>query len=387
MRVQHNIMALNANRNLNGNNNAVSKSLEKLSSGYRINRAGDDAAGLAISEKMRAQISCLTQAETNCNDGISLIQTAEGALTEVHDMLNRMVELAEQSANGTYEDSVDRANLQDEITQLKSEIDRIADSTNFNGIELLDGSLEFNVGTKATFESVGVTVKFENYGDLKVSDALGVAVATSGSVTVTAAVSSVATAKKETISTGVYRITYSIGASLTESEQEIADRYENVSFIVDVSGKKSSTTGALTAGDFEVTKNGLLSLQIGESSDQFNILKVAVNDMHVKALGVDTVDVGTQSGAQDAVKTIKDAINQVSSQRGTLGALQNRLEHTVNNLSVTNENITNAESRIRDTDMAKEMMTYTSKNILTQAAQSMLAQANQQPQQVLSLLQ
>ena len=387
MRVQHNIMALNANRNLGMNNSNVSKSLEKLSSGYRINRAADDAAGLAISEKMRAQISCLTQAETNCQDGISLIQTAEGALTEVHDMLNRMVELAEQSANGTYTDEIDRENLQDEVLQLQAEIDRIADSTNFNGIELLDGSLEFNVGTKATFESVGVTVKFENYGDLKVSDALGVAVATSGSVTVTAAVSSVATAKKETISTGVYRITYSIGASLTESEQEIADRYENVSFIVDVSGKKSSTTGALTAGDFKVTKNGLLSLQIGESSDQFNILKVAVNDMHVKALGVDTVDVGTQSGAQDAVKTIKDAINQVSSNRGKLGAMQNRLEHTVNNLSVTNENITNAESRIRDTDMAKEMMTYTSKNILSQAAQSMLAQANQVPQQVLSLLQ
>lgn len=141
MRIQHNIAALNSYRNLTGNNNAVAKNLEKLSSGYRINRAGDDAAGLAISEKMRAQITGLNTAQKNAQDGVSLVQTAEGALTEVHSMLNRMVELADQSANGTYDNEVDRANLQKEIASLKDEIDRIADSTNFNGINLLDGSL------------------------------------------------------------------------------------------------------------------------------------------------------------------------------------------------------------------------------------------------------
>ena len=164
MRIQHNIAALNSYRNLTGNNNAVSKNLEKLSSGYRINRAGDDAAGLAISEKMRAQITGLNTAQKNAQDGVSLVQTAEGALTEVHSMLNRMVELADQSANGTYDNPVDRANLQKEIASLKDEIDRIADSTNFNGINLLDGSLSTSTTTtlngKATNTDAAVDLKF-----------------------------------------------------------------------------------------------------------------------------------------------------------------------------------------------------------------------------------
>lgn len=277
MRIQHNIAALNSYRNLTNNNSAVSKNLEKLSSGYKINRAGDDAAGLAISEKMRAQITGLETAQKNANDGISLVQTAEGALTEVHSMLNRMVELADQSANGTYDDDTDRENLQKEVKSLTDEIDRISKGTNFNGINLLNGSLA--------------------------------------------------------------------GSGLT--------------------------------------------LQIGDTADDFNKLTVSIANMSAASLGIDTskIDISTQTGAAAAISLIKKAINTVSMTRGDLGATQNRLEHTINNLGVTTENITAAESRIRDVDMAKEMMTFTKNSVLQQSAQAMLAQANQQPQSVLQLLQ
>lgn len=281
MRIQHNIAALNSYRNLTNNNSAVSKNLEKLSSGYKINRAGDDAAGLAISEKMRAQITGLETAQKNANDGISLVQTAEGALTEVHSMLNRMVELADQSANGTYDDKTDRENLQKEVKSLTDEINRISEGTNFNGINLLNGSL---------------------------------AAAGSG-----------------------------------------------------------ATSG--------------LTLQIGDTADPFNQLTVNIANMSAASLGISGINISTQSGATNAISLIKKAINTVSMTRGDLGATQNRLEHTINNLSVTSENMTAAESRIRDVDMAKEMMAYTKNNILVQASQAMLAQANQIPQGVLQLLQ
>lgn len=267
MRIQNNIMAMNTHRSLGQNNNATAKSLEKLSSGYRINRAGDDAAGLAISEKMRAQIKGLETAQKNANDGISLIQTAEGALTEVHSMLNRMSELATQSANGIYQQE-DRDALDSEFQALVSEIDRIAEHTNFNGTALLDGTAD-------------------------------------------------------------------------------------------------------------------ITLQIGASSSE--TLDIAIADMNAAGLGVN-IDIKSQSDASTAIDTIKTAINTVSTERANLGANQNRLEHTINNLGVAEENIQAAESRIRDVDMAKEMMTFTKNNILTQAAQAMLAQANQQPQGVLQLL-
>ena len=272
MRIQHNIAAMNSYRNLTNNSSALSKNLEKLSSGYRINRAGDDAAGLAISEKMRAQITGLEAAQKNANDAISLVQTAEGALTEVHSMLNRMVELSIQSANGTYDNEVDRANLQQEVDQLLEEIDRIADTTNFNGIKLLGG-----------------------------------------------------------------------------------------------------------------TYNG--TLQIGDTAEAINQLSVPISATGVNGLNLDGLNIETQATASAAVQTIKDAINLVSQIRGKLGATQNRLEHTINNLSVQTENITAAESRIRDVDMADEMMAYTKNNILVQASQAMLAQANMVPQGVLQLLQ
>ena len=281
MRIQHNIMAMNAYRNYNNNTSALSKNLEKLSSGYKINRAGDDAAGLAISEKMRAQITGLETAQKNAKDGISLIQTAEGALTEVHDMLNRMVELATQSANGTFDNNVDRKNLQAELDQLRSEINRISDFANFNGIKLFDGSMS------------------------------------------------------------------------------------------------------------QLTASAGITLQIGDTSESFNVLSFTLGNMDAGCLGIsaDKVSITNAASAGVAISFIKAAINKVSTVRGQLGAYQNRLNHTINNLSVMTENIQDAESTIRDTDVADEMMAYTKNNILVQSAQAMLAQANQVPQGVLQLLQ
>lgn len=275
MRIQHNIAALNTHRNLGANQASAAKNLEKLSSGFKINRAGDDAAGLAISEKMRGQISGLDMASKNASDSISLIQTAEGALNETHSILQRMRELAVQSANDTNV-SADRTALQSEVSQLTEEIDRIAKNTEFNTQKLLSGGFK--------------TKKFQ------------------------------------------------IGANEGQS----------------------------------------INLTISS---------MAVSGLGIKVSGSGAMSISSQSGANKAITTINTAIEKVSSQRSNLGAVQNRLEHTINNLGATSENLTAAESRIRDTDMAAEMMAFTKNNILSQAAQSMLAQANQQPQGVLQLLQ
>ena len=401
MRIQHNIAALNSYRNLTGNNSAVSKNLEKLSSGYKINRAGDDAAGLAISEKMRAQITGLNTAQKNAQDGVSLVQTAEGALTEVHSMLNRMVELADQSANGTYDNAVDRANLQKEIASLKDEIDRIADSTNFNGINLLDGSL--STSTTATLKGAttstkaAVDLKFTfadqfNGKDIKVNlanaaaagDKIEATVAADGTITLKmdATKDHSASAIKEALA----------NAKLDDVAQE--DRAKMSSLLASATVTGAGTTGLANGDDFAekagtVTpaKGKSLTLQIGDTSADFNQMAVSVGDMHTDALGIADINISTQVGAQTAVDKIKTAINSVSSTRGDLGAIQNRLEHTINNLSVSAENMTAAESRIRDVDMANEMMAYTKNNILVQSSQAMLAQANQLPQGVLQLLQ
>ncbi|MBE5978979.1 MAG: flagellin [Paenibacillaceae bacterium] len=427
MRIQHNIAALNSYRQLGSNNTSVSKNLEKLSSGYRINRAGDDAAGLAISEKMRAQITGLETASKNANDGISLVQTAEGALTEVHSMLNRMVELATQSANGTYQDNVDRENLTKEVDSLKSEINRISEGTNFNGINLLDGSLGkttgvpqkmvgigssighttvtrasgaslsvdnsstttvdesqtvgIKVGTGANSSKITVTVTNNVDGSAKTSviDLKDVTTITNGTSAGTALASgtlqSGQTASIDLSSVGLGRIEVTVNNGQTEDADGLAGALGNATPII--SGKGTSPSTTVGSG---------LSLQIGDTGKDFNSITVSVGSMSSKALGLDSVDVSTQSGAKAAIKTIKDAINTVSSTRGNLGALQNRLEHTINNLGVTTENMSAAESRIRDVDMAKEMMNYTKNNILVQSSQAMLAQANQLPQGVLQLL-
>ena len=490
MRIQHNIAALNSYRQLSGNNSAVSKNLEKLSSGYKINRAGDDAAGLAISEKMRAQITGLETAQKNANDGISLVQTAEGALTEVHSMLNRMVELADQSANGTYDNETDRANLQKEVKSLLDEIDRIAEGTNFNGINLLDGSLsttELNVtatgqiadaaavitpkaaegaqslitgakgsatgtetltveyadangkvhsvkvdyapsGTDTTnvknmaealkkngelsasfdIEVQGTDIKLTSkvtgsqgakLTDVKTTDGAGGA--TKGQVTdgkdATVQVNKLAEAKVGQ-SFRLNGKTYEFVADTTKNPntegataivvgKEQVDTVANINKALEKEGVQA-TKGADSNVTFSAIQNGKgLILQIGDTAADFNELTVSVSSMSAKSLGIADVDISTLEGAQTAIGKIRTAINSVSSTRGDLGAIQNRLEHTINNLSVTTENMTAAESRIRDTDMAKEMMSYTKNNILVQASQAMLAQANQIPQGVLQLLQ
>ncbi len=411
MRIQHNIAALNSYRNLTGNNSAVSKNLEKLSSGYRINRAGDDAAGLAISEKMRAQITGLNTAQKNAQDGVSLVQTAEGALTEVHSMLNRMVELADQSANGTYDNAVDRENLQKEITSLKDEIDRIADSTNFNGINLLDGSMadgtkdlkisgtvngqELAVGQDGTYKldtfKKGDSVTINGQTFTKVDAGAN---ADKGTFTDFNELKDAADKKGITISgaagTAKANIKNGVDKSLTLQIGDTSADFNQMKVSVgDMHAAAITISGAAGTAKANI-KNGVdksLTLQIGDTSADFNQMKVSVGDMHAAALGIADIDISTQQGAKDAVDLIKSAINMVSSTRGDLGAIQNRLEHTINNLSVTAENMTAAESRIRDVDMANEMMAYTKNNILVQSSQAMLAQANQIPQGVLQLLQ
>ena len=631
MRIQHNIMAMSAYRNYTNNVSAMKKNLEKLSSGYKINRAGDDAAGLAISEKMRAQITGLETAQKNAKDGISLVQTAEGALTEVHDMLNRMVELATMSANGTYDDAVDRAQLQKEMDQLNSEIDRIADSANFNGIKLLDGSMdgsaklgdmtsvgatavrdgaqnggagvkgEFSIdlndlklkiagatgsttkhitdtpaqftttytwknaaGTSATTSGAAGAVKnthknttasavthtskvpatgvktltsgditfqlggqdFEKAGakvDLaaaitdaskageQIADALNGSTITIGNVTydVTGADGKITltaqTAPTDEADTKGFNVTFTTGANIDDSNNgwdqsvhvikapELAgdnklaqgkftlteDMIKNGSalkigkdtYVFQVGDDDPITAGegqtvikltkGLTGADalneaadllskagneqfhINTNRNGAgqidltekagkvdykteydlkgtdgntadgdwskvvqkasieksktadgkegkgLTLQIGDTADDYNKLTVNIADMHSKALGIDkdSINIANQDDAADAIDAIKNAINKVSDLRGTLGATQNRLDHTINNLGVMTENIQDAESTIRDVDVAEEMMAYTKNNILIQSAQAMLAQANQVPQGVLQLLQ
>lgn len=588
MRIQHNISALNSYRQLGNNNNALSKNLEKLSSGYRINRAGDDAAGLAISEKMRAQIKGLEAATKNANDGISLVQTAEGALTEVHSMLNRMTYLATQSANGTYDNEVDRNNLQKEVTSLLSEVDRISEATNYNGINLLDGSLAAGKGTangsvtvdlsglkgnllsgittvdatKGTFitaaevgadkdnlaatdlgnkyeytfeytdndgnhqkktvslelalaegktdptaqnalvlkaadgttyaaagtakkvskEEIGKALLSELAKDADFSANFKVLDGADGKLKFTAAVAGADGAKltgvtestikkadgKETMtpvavtvgnagtSTAVNEfktldltkatlwdgskdkledaifevngekfvfvangitlndeqktmlsdagvgnnyVTQAAGGAIANADAAaMADKIAAATGLVVETGsvaqgttntwtKQVGTTIALKDAVTTSEKDGNgLKLQIGDTAEDFNQLTVSVGDMSAKSLGIADVNISTQDGAAKAIEKIKTAINTVSSTRGDLGAVQNRLEHTINNLGVTSENMTAAESRIRDTDMAEEMMNYTKNNILIQAAQAMLAQANQVPQGVLQLL-
>ena len=570
MIIQHNISALNSYNQLSGNNNALAQNLKKLSSGYKINSAADNAAGLAISEKMRAQITGLETAQQNAQDSISLVQTAEGALTEVHSMLNRMVELSTQASNGTYSDT-DRQKLQDEITELQDEIDRIADATNFNGIDLLNGNLDGTVAVggisggsaaqinavKSKFESttigdfgandvkVGdkISVSFEytdangatqtktlEYevsavadgtnkfkiknsngtetevsagttagtdkiegaelakvivadlaADADISKAFSVS-ANNGKLTFesnVAGASSVAIGKMnifttsatggptKELSVGIDQTTVGADAQTgydfskvtpfdpTDAAAKIEDSIVTVGdkkFVflekdinltddvlkmlkdngidgsVEVTGtgavaaadivnmvdtinkafgktvveQGKVTTGAFTAdttgtvvrltpdAGIETVAGGAgkaLNLQIGDTADEYNRLQVNIQDCHAKALGVDQINVTTEASAAEGIDSIKAAIDTVSQVRAKLGATQNRLDHTLNNLETTTTNLTESESRIRDTDMAKEMMDYTKNNILIQSSQAMLAQANQVPQGVLQLLQ
>ena len=529
MRIQHNISALNTHRNLGFNQAQSAKNLEKLSSGFKINRAGDDAAGLSISEKMRSQIRGLDMATKNAQDGISLIQTAEGALSETHSILQRMRELADQAANGTNTNS-DREALQNEVKQLKEEIDRIGNTTEFNTMKLLDGNLKSAGGaTVATDTTTGSIVAKQtsaknsaevknaaadgsnfvketitvdgaeitvNWQDLNTEersiltnadtdaasknkaaellqnkineaiDASGHSVShisikaqgndfaiESGSKGTTSSIKAEAggllgvmnngAAIDETgesnyngtaVGTGdvdlkvgntLLKLTLpavAAGAKMEDTATALqtaiktaVDAYNTATgktageegFITEVTVKATedgrfqigSESGEVTLADragtavadlglsnaqTDASANGGMTLQIGANKGQ--TMTFGIGDMRAASLGVTKVDISSQTGAADALKTLDDAIAKVSAQRSELGAVQNRLDHTINNLGATSENLTASESRIRDTDMAKEMMEFTKNNILSQAAQSMLAQANQQPQGVLQLL-
>jgi len=383
MRIQHNISALNAHRQLSNNTSALSKNLEKLSSGYRINRAGDDAAGLAISEKMRAQIRGLDQATANANDAISLVQTAEGGLQETHSILQRMRELAVQSANGTYQDTVDREALNKEMTALKSEIDRISTSTNFNGINLLDGSLG---GTEATGAGDGITnltgdnaAKFTiSGGNLTEEDTITL---TSDGTILTAATT------EETDGVTFTSIDGKTFIAVVADDATVADanKWKGVTLTVEnaIVGDEADTV-TVTPGTASANS---LKFRIGTSGTTDGQVELNIENMNSASLQITDASIATLDDAASAIELIDSAINQVSMQRADLGAMQNRLEHTVNNLGTTAENLTSAESRIRDVDMAKEMMAMTKNNILNQAATAMLAQANIMPQSVLQLLQ
>ncbi|MGF9976245.1 flagellin [Viridibacillus arvi] len=364
MRIQHNISALNTHRNLGFNNAQSAKNLEKLSSGYKINRAGDDAAGLAISEKMRGQIRGLDMATKNSQDSISLIQTAEGALNETHSILQRMRELAVQSSNDTNV-TEDRDALQKEVEQLREEITRISTDTEFNTQKLLNSDFKdkvFHIGANE-----GQNIKL-SIGDMS-SKALGLEVGAEQVKAGTAA----------TAGTGADASTWKAKDTVlvTEVVADGTKAYDKAGNVVTVGGTVL-TAGAIARAEVKATQDGFYN-------DTTNSLTKAAADGATVTVG--GLDISKQTTADAAITTLDAAIKTVSDTRSNLGAVQNRLEHTINNLGATSENLTAAESRIRDTDMAAEMMAFTKNNILTQAAQSMLAQANQQPQGVLQLLQ
>ncbi|SIS70356.1 flagellin N-terminal helical domain-containing protein [Salimicrobium salexigens] len=365
MRINHNIAALNTHRQLNSANNAQQNSMEKLSSGLRINSAKDDAAGLAISEKMRGQIRGLDMAAKNSQDATSMIQTAEGALNETHSILQRMRELAVQGANDTNVGQ-DRDAIQEELNELKNEIDRIGNTTEFNKQTLLNGGLGGSVdqdsNTTTVLAATGVASVTTNGSP---ADTYTISTSTAGELTMTNGAGD----KTQTISN--------------------ADGAQDLNF--SEFGITIKTNAGYTAdaaiGDVQVN-SGAVTFQIGANEDQN--LTLGINNMKTDGVldlaAAGKVDVSTHDAAKASITNIESAITKVSEERSKLGAFQNRLDHTINNLNTSSENLTAAESRIRDVDMAKEMMNQTKQSILSQASQAMLAKANQQPQGVLQLL-
>ena len=382
MVVQHNLTAMNANRQLGITTGAQAKSSEKLSSGYRINRAGDDAAGLKISEKMRSQIRGLDKASANAQDGVSLIQTAEGALNEAHSILQRMNELAVQGANDTNQ-AIDRDAINQELTALTTELDRIASTTQFNKQNLLDGTFKdknLQVGAN-TNQNIAITITSMNATGIGLNDAVKV-------------------------SASVNRYMVSVAAGNVKSFATKASALSAYRGVVSKAAKVNATADAKSiAGVAAATSTEIVSLAgkfyIGGTFDKYYSSKELALDALVARTASDKVTmaeftgkvtitaptVSTYAKANATLSKIQNAINNVSNQRSALGALQNRLEHTIANLDNVSENTSSAESRIRDTDMAEEMVNYSKNNILAQAGQSMLAQANQSTQGVLSLLQ
>lgn len=383
MRINHNISALNTYRSLSNNNTVTSKSLEKLSSGLRVNRAGDDAAGLAISEKMRGQIRGLDQASRNAQDTISLIQTTEGALNETHSILQRMRELAVQSGNDT-NTTVDRNEIQKEVNQLIEEIDRIGNTTEFNTQRLLNGDKK----ALATTINGSISVSKTTAGFSATLSTTADGQTLNGAITITK-IAATTTAGAAGTADFVIGNPGSLAGAATGLSATLAT-FTVAGMSIDLTAMSTIAVGETITITFKAAEaaNGItnaITAQIGANSGQ--TMSVGIDDMRSAALGVSTVKIDTSTNASAAVAQVNNAIERVSAQRSKLGAYQNRLEHTINNLGTASENLTASESRIRDVDMAKEMMEFTKNSILSQAATAMLAQANQQPQGVLQLLQ
>lgn len=458
MRINHNLASLNTYRELSINQANSARSLEKLSSGLRINRAGDDAAGLATSEKMRAQIKGLDQAQRNAQNGISLIQTAEGALNETHSILQRMRELAVQSANDTNV-TTDRSAMQQEVNQLISEIDRIGNTTEFNTKTLLNGGANVSASISTTGTNYSQISILGGSGDTTAGASFVVgsftvasAYTTSSTISFAGVNTALSAASSMTVNGVNFQFTTSntvqdVLNAVNAANLGVAATWDGTSHGIRLTsstiGSKSTITASTSGGDLAgisanqtagldawatfggltytsagntitvqsgtgkglqlqvsgtagttyssaytatvtVNTNGGLNMQIGANQGQS--MYISISDMRSAALGVNVIDISTSTAANSAITTIGNSVTTVSTERAKVGAYQNRLEHTIANLGTSSENLTAAESRIRDVDMAKEMMEFTKNNILTQAAQAMLAQANQQPQGVLQLL-
>lgn len=386
MIINHNMNALNAHRNMGVNNTNAGKSMEKLSSGLRINRAGDDAAGLAISEKMRGQIRGLEQSSRNAADGISMIQTAEGALNETTNILQRMRELAVQAGNDTNTTS-DREEIQKEIDQLTEEIDRIANNTEFNTQKLLNGNKSGEAGEVVSEKVEAVQGKF--------TITVGKALNAQDKITIDGKEITLTAATKGTVENDIkvaldnkYNVTYDENKHTIKLVQVNGEDKKRMEATFDGKALKVKTDEAGSSEIDEVLSEGKVNLQVGANAKQN--MSVEIGDMRADALGIKKdgkgLSIETADDANVAVSKFDEALNKVSSQRANLGAAQNRLEYTISNLDNTAENLTSAESTLRDVDMAKEMMEYSKNNILNQAAQAMISQANQQPQNVLQLL-
>jgi flagellin len=374
MRINYNVSAMLSNNALSTNDDLLSKSLERLSSGLKINHAKDNPAGLAMSKRMNAQIEGLSVANQNASDGVSIIEIADGAMTEISEMLQRINELSVKAANGTMSDT-DRATVQDEVKQLKEEITRISDVTEFNGQKLLNGEYDLKGYTnkqevKVNYYSTDVPIKEYTIKSIPLTKDADGNIVLDGDVTFGDGFPDAKTLKTE-LKDDLLTITGENGFEMR----------------LDVSGTLNGAQTGTTVQDLKINATGIGAMRLQIGANEHQVLEVNIPAVSLQNMGIENVDVSTAEGADDAIDRVDGAIKYVSSVRGRLGAFQNRLESTINSLDITSENMTSAYSRIMDVDMAEEMTSYTTYQILAQAGTSMLAQANERPSQVLQLLQ
>lgn len=374
MKINYNVSAAIANKHLLGIEDNLSTTMERLSSGLKINHAKDNPAGLAMSKRMNAQIEGLSVANQNASDGVSIIEIADGAMTEISEMLQRINELSVKAANGTMSDT-DRATVQDEVKQLKEEITRISDVTEFNGQKLLNGEYDLKGYTnkqevKVNYYSTDVPVKEYTIKSIPLTKDADGNIVLDGDVTFGDGFPDAKTLKTE-LKDDLLTITGENGFEMR----------------LDVSGTLNGAQTGTTVKDLKINATGIGAMRLQIGANEHQVLEVNIPAVSLQNMGIENVDVSTAEGADDAIDRVDGAIKYVSSVRGRLGAFQNRLESTINSLDITSENMTSAYSRIMDVDMAEEMTSYTTYQILAQAGTSMLAQANERPSQVLQLLQ